>query len=338
MHGKTRKPRALLILPYEPAAFMRTDTAILGRHFDLPALVHNRGKKQLFLNVLRHLLLRRPRVLFMWFIVPSYALAVTIMAKLLGVKVVFFTGGYDIVGMPDIGFGAMRFPLFRLMLKPTLKLADLTLPFSLTSKETLRKYAHPKRCRVLYPGVDTDFFSFDPGVERQPTAVTVSPVTESSIRQKGLRTFVEAARYAPDVRFVLVGRSPDGSIASLRKLAAPNVEFVERFLAPEELRDLFAGASCYVQVSLHEGFGIAVAEAMACGAVPVVTKVFSLPEVVGDLGEYVPVDSPQATASAVRDSLRYSDSAREAMRRRIVENYTVGRRERELVRLLRQVL
>ena len=326
--------KALLILPYEPAAFMQADVDILGRHFDLDVLVHNRGKKRLFLSVLRRLLFNRPDVLLMWFVVPSYALALTLLAKVLGVKVGFFTGGYDVVSMPGIGFGAMRFPLFRLMIKPTLALADLTMPFSKSAAQQIRKYARPRRVDVLYPGIDTDFFTPGPTRERENLAVTVSPVTESSIVQKGLGDFVQAARHAPDVRFVLVGRSPDGSIETLRQSAPPNVTFLDYFLPAEELRDLYRRAACYVQASAHEGFGIAVAEAMACGAVPVVTRRFSLPEVTGDLGGYVPLGDPQAIASRVRRSLNLGDDAHQVLHARIVDNFTTARRERDLVRLM----
>ena len=104
--------KVLLLLPYEPAAFMQADVETLGRPFDLDVLVHNRGKRRLFLSVLRRLLLRRPDVLVLWFIVPSYALLVTLLAKLCGVKVAFITGGYDVVSMPGLNFGAMRVPLF----------------------------------------------------------------------------------------------------------------------------------------------------------------------------------------------------------------------------------
>src|SRR5439155_1005744 len=152
----------------------------------------------------------------------------------------------------------------------------------------------------------------------------VSPVTESSIVQKGLRDFVEAARYAPDVRFVLVGRSPDGSIDSLKQHASPNIVFLDYFVPSEELRDLYRKASCYVQASVHEGFGIATAEAMACGVVPVVTKRFSLPEVTGGLGEYVPLDDPQAIAAAVLRSVKIGQEQRRQLRQRIVDNFTAS--------------
>ncbi len=319
---------------------MQTDVAILSRYFDLEVIVHNRGKMRLAASVWNKLLGRRPHIMLMWFIVPSYALALTLLGRLLRVKVAFITGGYDIAGMPEIGFGALRYPLFRRLLGPTVRLADLVLPFSRSADEQLRRYARPARSVVVYPGIDTDFFTPAPDrhAERERMALTVSPVTHSSMLQKGLKTFVEAARHAPDVQFVLVGRSPDGSISTLRGTAGANVRFEERFVPAEELRDLYRRAACYVQVSLHEGFGIAVAEAMACGAVPVVTGVFSLPEVTGGLGEYVPVNDPAATARAVLRSLDASGERRAQLRQHVLTNFTMERRERELVSALRGLL
>ena len=327
--------RVLLLLPYEAAPFMQADQEILDRHFDLDVVVHNRGKRRLFLGVLRRLLFERPDVLLMWFIVPSYALAVTLMARVLGVKVAFMTGGYDIVSMPRIGFGALRFPLFRLLLRPTLRLADAAYPFSQSAAVQLRKYGRPRKVHVLYPGVDANYFT--PPVDdagREALAVTLSPVTESSIVQKGLKTFVEAGRPAPDMRWVLVGSSPDASIDSLRQIAGPNVELIDRFISAGELRDLYRRASCYVQASVHEGFGVAVAEGMACGAVPVTTKRFSLPEVTGGLGEYVPLADPQATARAAMRTLQARPDLRHTLRERVVRNFTQERREQELVRAM----
>ena len=102
----------------------------------------------------------------------------------------------------------------------------------------------------------------------------------------------------------------------------------------EELRSLYRRASCYVQASVHEGFGIAVAEAMSCGAVPVVTERFSLPEVTGGLGQYIPLGKPDALAKAAMSTLSASPETRMALRRRVTERFTLPRREQELTAAL----
>jgi glycosyltransferase involved in cell wall biosynthesis len=271
----------------------------------------------------------------MWFIVPSYALPAALLARLLGVRVAFVTGGYDIVSMPEIGFGALRVPLFRALLRLTIPLANLFLPFSLSAAKQLRKYGKPARMRVIYPGVDTAFFTPDPAAPpRRPLALTVSAVNSVTIQQKGLETFVRAAAHAPDIQWVLVGSALDDSITHLREIASPNVRFVDRFISTEELRALYRQASCYVQVSAHEGFGIAVAEAISCGSVPILTRRWSLPEVAADLATYVPLNDPEAVARAAVAASHAPDDLRLKLRERIVATFPLRRRERELTSAL----
>ena len=54
------------------------------------------------------------------------------------------------------------------------------------------------------------------------------------------------------------------------------------FVAEEHLPELMRGADVFALVSLWEGFGIPVIEAMACGTAVVTSNCSSLPEVVGD--------------------------------------------------------
>jgi glycosyltransferase involved in cell wall biosynthesis len=68
-------------------------------------------------------------------------------------------------------------------------------------------------------------------------------------------------------------------------------------------------------VSLYEGFGLGVLEAMACGAPVVVSSTSSLPEVVGDAGLLVDPTNEQEIASAMQRLLDDS-SLREELRRR----------------------
>src|SRR5205823_11695232 len=104
-----------------------------------------------------------------------------------------------------------------------------------------------------------------------------------NLLRKGLLPFVQASAYCPAVRFVVVGRACDDSIATLRRLAGPNVEFAG-FLPDAGLAALYARAAVYVQASLHEGFGLSVAEAMSAGCVPGVSRAGAAPPVVGDGG------------------------------------------------------
>ena len=61
----------------------------------------------------------------------------------------------------------------------------------------------------------------------------------------------------------------------------------------------YAAADLFVYPSYYEGFGLPVAEAMACGTPVVSSSAASLPEIVGDAGHMVPPDDVDALADAM---------------------------------------
>jgi glycosyltransferase involved in cell wall biosynthesis len=80
------------------------------------------------------------------------------------------------------------------------------------------------------------------------------------------------------------------------------VHFLGRRSDPE-LASAYRGAAAMLFVSLHEGFGLPVVEAMAC-AVPVITSnVCALPEVAGNAARTVDPLSVDAIAAALWTSL-----------------------------------
>ena len=77
----------------------------------------------------------------------------------------------------------------------------------------------------------------------------------------------------------------------LRERAGPNVELTG-YASDEDLLAWYRRAAVYVQASRHEGFGLAVAEGMLAGCVPVVLDVTAMPEVVGDAGVLISSQDP----------------------------------------------
>ncbi len=95
------------------------------------------------------------------------------------------------------------------------------------------------------------------------------------------------------------------------------------------------GCRLLVMPSLSEGFGLAAAEALACGVPVVATRASSLPEIVlhRRTGLLVPVDDAPALAAAMRELLDDPTTARAlgaAGRAHVARNFS---RERTLDRL-----
>jgi glycosyltransferase involved in cell wall biosynthesis len=74
---------------------------------------------------------------------------------------------------------------------------------------------------------------------------------------------------------------------------------------------LYQAADVFTLPSLHEGFGIPVLEAMACGTPVVTSNVYALPEVAGDAAELVDPYDVDAIAAAITGVLESSARADE---------------------------
>jgi glycosyltransferase involved in cell wall biosynthesis len=80
--------------------------------------------------------------------------------------------------------------------------------------------------------------------------------------------------------------------------SAPSAEIHRLALDNDELSVAYSGAFCLAYPSRYEGFGLPIAEAMACGCPVITTRVSSIPEVAGDAVLYVDPDDEQELARA----------------------------------------
>lgn len=75
------------------------------------------------------------------------------------------------------------------------------------------------------------------------------------------------------------------------------------FVSEEDKPAIIKGAKALVSPSFWEGFGIHILEAMACGTPVVVSKVASIPEVVGEAGIYVEPENIYSIAEGIKKVL-----------------------------------
>jgi len=318
--------RICLVFPHL-STFVETDRQILSEAFDVTA-VEYRGKRDLARLAVA---IRRSDLSFSWFAL-GHAAASVMFSRCFAKQSVIVTGGWDVVAMPDVPYGAMLSPKQRGRTVRTLNRATLVLAVSEANrKEALQWTA--RDVLVVPLGVDTDFFS--PVTGPREGVITVASITHgATVRKKGLDVLLETARLLSDIPFVIAGPiSPEWS-TRLRSMAPPNVR-ITGWLQPEQLRREYRNAKVYAQLSAHESFGLALAEAMSCGCVPVVSDRGSLPEVVGPTGTVAPYGDVAATARATRQALDSGDGV--SARERILQNYSLTLRRRRLLRLLEDV-
>lgn len=269
-------------------------------------------------------------VIFSWF-ANWRAVRPVSMTKIIKRKVIVVAGGFDCVYAPEINYGAWtRFP-DKSISQFLFKNADIVLPVSgYLQKELLEKLT-PKKTQLIYNGVNTDNF-YPQGVKEENLVLTVGAVNKSNLTRKGLEDFVRTAEYLPNVRFVVVGEFKDDSINYLRRITN-NVKFVGR-VDDATLLHWYQKAKVYAQLSYHEGFGVAVAEAMLCECIPVVSEKGALPEVAGKNRYETPYGSPPLAAIAINRALHRDRKFAARFRERALNNFSTKQR----VKMLRQVI
>lgn len=191
---------------------------------------------------------------------------------------------------------------------------------SLRSFATLYPAARPASRRVIYPALRPDLSSAAaramPGIE-PPFLLTVGSIGARKNQARCIDAFARSGLHARGVRYVLCG-GPEPGFAQVAAAAAatPGVVLLG-YVADAELSWLYGAASGFVLASLLEGFGMPVAEAIARGLVPLVSRGSVLEEVAGEGAIGVdPLDPDEIAARMI--ALVELDAGERARRRRLL--------------------
>ncbi len=87
---------------------------------------------------------------------------------------------------------------------------------------------------------------------------------------------------------------------TVKRLGLQDRVTITGFVDDRDLAPLYALATLLVYPSLYEGFGLPVAEAMACGTPVICSNASSLPEVAGDAALYFEPHDVDGMAQAMR--------------------------------------
>jgi glycosyltransferase involved in cell wall biosynthesis len=327
--------KILFIRPYK-ATFIQADLKLLQKHFDVMIVDYILDRRRLRDTIKTVIFLVTGiisnDVIFSWF-ADSHSYWATWFSRIFKRKSIVIAPGYEAANLPEIGYGAMLDPKHGKIVKYVLDNQNMVLGISKSNMCELSKYSNNNNIKLVYMGID--FERFRPEGKKENFVITVAAITQVSLKRKGIETFIKSAEFLQDVKFIVIGSSSDNSLDALKKLSPKNVEFTGH-ISVDFLIKLYQKSKVYCQLSLHEGFGVALAEAMSCQCIPVVTYNAALPEVVGDCGYYVPYGDPKATAEAIAKALGSNEG--EKARNRIIKDFSIQKREEKLVWEIKQLV
>ncbi len=294
---RPRRPR-LLCVEYTAARFQAVDRGLLGRTFDVRTLdfrdAATRGWRW-WTDLWRELV--RARGALVWF-ADRHAAATGFLGRLLGRPVAVVVGGYEVARIPEIGYGLPLSWRGRLVSRAACLLPRVVVANSDFMRGEIRRVHRLGSHRVVRMHHGIGQVEGPVAWPREPVVLTVGEVSRVNLRLKGLLDFREAARLAPSLRWIVAGPGEKEAVETLLAGAPPNLEYAGE-LDGKALTVLYGKARFYLQLSRVEGFGMALAEAMSAGCVPVTTGAGAMPEVTGGLGRTVPFGDPGAVARLV---------------------------------------
>ncbi|MEO6858658.1 MAG: glycosyltransferase family 1 protein [Solirubrobacteraceae bacterium] len=205
------------------------------------------------------------------------------------------------------------------------KVAAVACVSEATKRDVLRfTDVQPERIHVIPGGVGAGFRPMPPaqrsdarrrlGIEARFVLLHVSSGGFYKNVPATLRTMAALRSSGTDVALVRVGyplRQDQRELASRLGLAA----HVKELGRPDdaELTTIYGAVDALIFPSLHEGFGLPVIEAMACGTPVVASNITALDEVLGGAGLMAPPNDIHALAAAV-DQILSSPAAADRLR------------------------
>lgn len=142
-------------------------------------------------------------------------------------------------------------------------------------KETLKQYLpqhlHGRICTIPH-GIDVTEFAFKTRQAVRRRIVFVGNLGENKGADLLPRIFEGIRSRLPDVEFHIVG---EGTLKEPLKGECASLSLSVQFLGgvlPDKVPSIFQNADILLLPSRVEGFGLVIAEAMACGTVPVVSR------------------------------------------------------------------
>jgi glycosyltransferase involved in cell wall biosynthesis len=271
-------------------------------------------------------------------------------AKLTGKVSIINIGGYDADEILQSSPHNLKEKFRKFCVVYSIKNSTRLLPVSDVIRGYLEKVVPADKCTTAYCCIDENKFSAPGGIPpKENLVITVGGGGEfiKEAKRKRLDFFIELGeefnKQYPEYnsRFYAIGHNENtNTYKYLSKLIkSKNVELKPNTLTIEELTEYYKKASVYMQLSFYEAFGIAQAEAMLFGCIPVSNPGGAIPEVIGDAGFTIENYNLPQYITKIREIF---DGAHEALRKkareRVMNNFLLSTRKVKLLKIIDSLL
>ncbi len=330
-------------------SFILQDIKVLGEKYQLIINNYNWRKKELapifmimqFFHLLAYIFESKFIVVHFggyWSFLPA------LFGKICNKPVYIILHGTDCASIPSLNYGSLRIPLLRWFCKMSYEWATMLLPVSESlvrcsntfyennaSGENgfLHHFPHLLTPYHVIPnGFDANFWKIDDTLIPESNTFLAVLSAEQFIL-KGGDLIVEMAKRFPECEFAIAGMEQPLKSDEY----SSNLKFLGK-LNSEQLRAQYQRSTYYFQLSIFEGFGCALSEAMLCGCTPITSDVNELPNISGLTGKVLTKRNVNLLETLVRQTLEPSRARNQEARNRIMTRFSFERRKRLLLDIL----
>ena len=331
-----KKKKALLVYT-SLSSFVKTDYEILSKRYNVTKYQFNSSKKlfkmifeQLKLKIFLLLNIWKCDFMYCWF-ADYHSFLPILFGKIIGKKTFLVLGGYDVTYIPELKYGSFSNPIRKFCAKYSIKYATLNLSVSDNIKRDALERVPKAKIQNIYTGYSKDKFSSNNIVKKNVVLSVGSADTLQRIKIKGIDFFIEVARKMPNYKFIVVGVS-EKALRFLNNVPI-NVEIIGK-IEQERLIKYYQKAKVYAQFSIREGLPNAICESMLCECIPVGFNNGGIPIAIGDCGFILDEKNVNKAIEMIQKAMNSSDSRGREARGRIIDNFSLENREREIIKIL----
>ena len=280
-------------------------------------------------------------LIFVWW--WTYAFFPVFLGKILR-KPVIITGTFNYYA-PESPIDFFRRPLWqRLLIKYAIKNATHNILVSKNEFDLISNDWKLKNISYSPHVVDTQKYVPAEKNFHEKYIFSIIWTGKTNLLRKCLPEIIESAeevlKKEKNLKFIIAGRKGDGfefvqSLIESKKLTEKVVLLGE--ISEEEKIKYLQNCLIYLQPSKYEGFGLAVAEAMSCGAPVITTDVGEVENVVGEAGILLSGYDPTEITEAIfklLNSESYRFELGQKARARILNNFGQDVRKKDIKKII----
>ncbi len=339
-----------MVLPYRNS-FIDLDYQLLIKHFNIRLNLFDWRKKsllgfyliaQFFSIIFKVRSLDAIVIQFggYWSLIPAYV------GKWFNIPVYIILHGTDSAGIKELNYGSLSKPILSAFCKKSYQKAKMLLPVSKSIIYDKNDYFKNGMCQgvkcfipdlktpfsVVHNGLDTDYWKPQHNIEREENRF-IAVFSKNQFTLKGGDLILETAVRNKHLQFYIAGCRID----DFGDKDIPENLHLLGILTKQELREEFSKSSFHFQLSIFEGFGLSLCEAMLCGCIPIGSSVNEIPEIIGQSGFILKkrsVDDLHNLVNLLAEK-KNLDNLSVMARNRIVDNYSIDKREQQLLNIIK---